>query len=117
MIRPAILIAEPEPDQALSVRKLVMETAKFNVLTAHSVTEGEKTLEKYPAVDAVVVHHHLRGHGKVLKCAKKMRADLPTILISPRGDTKAAADHGVSSHDPNELLELLRELLGDPRQL
>jgi hypothetical protein len=118
MIRPAILIAEPEPDQALSVRKLVVETAKFNVLTAHTVSEGEKTLEKFPALDAVVVHHHLRGHAKVLKKSKEMRPGLPTILISPRAETaKKEADHAVSSHEPQKLVELLRELLGDPRKL
>ncbi len=36
MPRPTLLIAEPEPEQALSVRKLVLETGKFNVLTARA---------------------------------------------------------------------------------
>jgi hypothetical protein len=34
--RPTLLVAESEPVEALSVRKLVLETDKFNVLTAHS---------------------------------------------------------------------------------
>ena len=36
MGRPTILIVEPEPNEALSARKLVVETAKFNVTTAYS---------------------------------------------------------------------------------
>src|SRR5437763_1250257 len=30
MPRPTVLVVEPEPHEALSVRKLVLETAKFN---------------------------------------------------------------------------------------
>src|SRR4051812_48605380 len=44
MARPTLLVAEPEPEAALSVRKLVLETAKFNVLTAHS---DEETVELF----------------------------------------------------------------------
>jgi hypothetical protein len=40
MPRPTVLVTEPEPLQALSVRKSVRETAKFNVLTAHSAREA-----------------------------------------------------------------------------
>jgi hypothetical protein len=36
---PTLLVAEPEPLEALSVRKLVLENAEFNVLTAHSRRE------------------------------------------------------------------------------
>jgi hypothetical protein len=39
MPRPTILVAEEEPSQALSVRKLVFETAKFNAFTAHSTRQ------------------------------------------------------------------------------
>ena len=33
LIRPAFIVAEPEPEQALSTRKLLLETFKFNVIT------------------------------------------------------------------------------------
>ena len=37
--RLAFLVIEPEPHEALSTRKLVLETAKHNVITAHSACE------------------------------------------------------------------------------
>jgi hypothetical protein len=40
--RPTFLMAEPE--QALSTRKLVLETAKFNVITAPLGTRGIRYL-------------------------------------------------------------------------
>lgn len=55
MERPTILIAEEEPGAALSTRKLVLETAKFNVLTAHSTREAITVFQKFPNVSAVVV--------------------------------------------------------------
>jgi hypothetical protein len=54
-IRPAFLVAEPEPQQALSVRKLVLETGKFNVLTAHSTHEAIDTFHLFPNVTAAIL--------------------------------------------------------------
>src|SRR3954470_176535 len=48
MVRPTLLVAETEPVSALSVRKLVLETAKFNVLTAHSQEEEIEILGVAP---------------------------------------------------------------------
>src|SRR5690349_14673320 len=51
--RPALIIVEPNPGEALSVRKLAVETAKFNVLTAHSAEEGIETLDRFPNADGI----------------------------------------------------------------
>src|SRR5690349_2301472 len=48
MRRPTLIVAEPEPGQALSTRKLVLETAKFNVLTAHSTDEALDVFQSFP---------------------------------------------------------------------
>ncbi|HEX6906594.1 MAG TPA: response regulator, partial [Terriglobales bacterium] len=58
-------MAEPEPDQAISARKLVLETAKFNVITAHSAREALDLCEQFPAIDALILHDGLEGD-----CAK-----------------------------------------------
>src|SRR6185503_18744271 len=55
MPRPTVLVAEPEPPQSLSVRKLVLETAKFNVLTAHSTREALDIFELFPNISAAVL--------------------------------------------------------------
>lgn len=118
-IRPTFLIAEPEPAHALSTRKLVMETAKFNVLTAHSSAETLETLERFPSVDAVVVHSELADARTTEIFAKVKQVDpgKPTILLmSGVQRSRKGADHILPSDDPESLLALLRELFGDPRR-
>lgn len=117
--RPVFIIAEPEPEQALSARKLVIETAKFNVITAHSVEELFFCLQDFPSAEAVVLHIAL-AKGGLEKLVKRLRLALPgkpIILLSPSAASARLTDHAVSSHDPQELVQLLRELFGDPRKM
>jgi CheY-like chemotaxis protein len=121
MPRPTILVAEPDPVQALSVRKLVIETAKFNVITAHSTEEAIDLFHIFPNVDAVVLVDSREVDcdvvGESIKGNRNgNRNKVPIILLSPRIGAKCDyADHHLSSHEPGELLELIREMLGDPR--
>jgi len=117
--RPVFIIAEPEPEQALSARKLVIETAKFNVITAHSVEELFTSLADFPSADAVVLHISL-AKGGLEKLVKRIRLALPgkpIILLSPSASPSRLTDYAVSSHDPQELVQLLRDLFGDPRKI
>ena len=116
--RPTFIIAEPEPDQAISARKLVLESAKFNVITAHSVAELRELLEVFPASDAVVIHECVPGGDvrAVLGEVKNKRPELTTIFLSPN-PIADVCDYQSNSHDPQELLELLRKLFGDPRKM
>ncbi len=119
MQRPTLLIAEPEPYNALSVRKLVMETAKFNVLTAHSTRETVELFHTFPNVSAVVL---AEGDGidcdRIVREIRPKAPSLSIIYLSPRiGGRCAEANHHLSSHEPQALLDLVRQLLGDPREL
>lgn len=118
MPRPALLIAEPEPLQALSTRKLVIETAKYNVLTAHSLEEAIEIADTSPALAALIVLSDLYGADKLVSTVKKSKPALTVICLSPNhgGDLKAA-DYHLSSHEPQQLVELCRKLFGDPRNL
>ena len=55
MARATFIVAEPEPEQALSARKLVLETAKFNVITSHSVSETRELLQQFPSFGCAVL--------------------------------------------------------------
>jgi CheY-like chemotaxis protein len=55
MPRPTLLVAESESVEALSVRKLVLETGKFNVLTAHSFREALDLFHLFPNISAAVI--------------------------------------------------------------
>ena len=118
MARPTLLIAEPEPNEALSVRKLVVETAKFNVITAYSAKEAVELLRRFPQVDAIVVIAEIKDCDKAIEAARSISASMPTIVLSANPSYRCGrAEHYISSHEPEELLELLRSLFGDPRKV
>jgi hypothetical protein len=48
MIRPCFLVIDQEHSNSISTRKLVIETARFNVLTAYSGAEAIQTLKNFP---------------------------------------------------------------------
>jgi DNA-binding response OmpR family regulator len=118
MPRPTLLVAEPEPSQALSVRKLVLETAKFNVLTAHSTREAFDLFHMFPNVSMAVL-----AGGEKIDCdavAKRIKGSapkIPLIFLATRiGAVCRDADHNLSSLEPEKLLDLVQSLLGDPRE-
>ena len=51
MPRATFLIVEVEPPEGISARKLVLETAKHNVITAYSAHEGLELFHRFPAID------------------------------------------------------------------
>lgn len=116
-MRPTILCAEPEPLQALSVRKLVLESAKFNVLTAHSTTEALETIKAFPAIAAaVLLAEDEIGYKRITDAIHKGLPNVPVVVLPPRdGLSHPRADHNLSSHSPEQLVDLMRKLLGDPR--
>ena len=120
MIRPTFLIAEIEPPDGLSARKLVLETAKFNVLTAYSLAEALELLNKFPQVNALVLHATICGAQcqNVIDDIRRRKPKLTLIVITPRHELRFEnVDHHVSSYEPQELLDLVRSLFGDPREL
>lgn len=115
--RPTLLVAEPEPAEALSVRKLVLETAKFNVLTAHSTREAINIFQSFPNISAVIaVDADSIDCEAITTAIKEAVPKIPAIALSARAGYRCTvADYHVSSHEPEQLLRLVRELLGDPR--
>lgn len=118
MIRPALLVAEREPENALTVRKLILETAKYNVITAYTAEEALETIDTFPRVAAAVITSNLGPENDceiVAKAVKQTNSKTPVIYLSPTGlgDCKWA-DHTLSTYEPDRLLSLVRSLLGDP---
>jgi DNA-binding NtrC family response regulator len=109
------LVIDPPEPEAISTRKLVLETAKYNVLTAFTAKEGAEILRSHP-VNAVVVHTRIMGGGvaEFIRKAKQLRPEAPVITISPQGNVLDGADHAMSSHDPVSLVDLLAKLFGVP---
>jgi len=113
-------MVEIEPPEGLSARKLVLETGKFNVITAYSVEEGLETLATFPKVHGVVLHASICKNGDCEKVLTQLRNrnsnGLMVALATSDSTHYKGADHTISSHEPQQLLNLLRSEFGDPRK-
>jgi hypothetical protein len=114
MVRPCFLVIDREFPGSISTRKLVIETAKFNVLTAYSGREAIETLRLFPAVHGVVLDEDVNDipcHA-LIAALKAINPIIPVIAISgPAGKHCPGADHHLESFDPKKLLEILGALL------
>ena len=114
MVRPCFLVVDREFPGSISTRKLVIETAKYNVLTAYSGQEALETFKTFPAVHGIVIDSELRDMpGETpTKGLKAIKGDIPVIAIcGPGQDPCPSADFELQSFDPKRLLELLGSLM------
>ena len=114
MIRPCFLVIDREFAGNISTRKLVIETAKFNVVTAYSGAEAIETLRRFPAMDGAVVDAGVSDVecNELVRTLKEIKAGLPVIAICGPGPNQCpAADYHLDSFSPEPLLKVLRELM------
>jgi CheY-like chemotaxis protein len=113
--RLAFLVVEVEPGQALSTRKLLLEGAKHNVLTAHSPEEGLRMFQRFPQVDVVAIDGSF-GDSVCSKLAEEVRREnknVPIVGFIPKVGARCSwADKTTNSHDPAGLLKLLEKMGG-----
>ena len=113
MSRPCFVVLDREFSGNISTRKLVLETAKFNVLTAYSAQEAIEIIERFPAVDAAVLDGGMRDAAiaEVARKIKERRPNIPVIVVcAPDGFRCPDADYQLEFFDPEALLELLQRL-------
>lgn len=117
IVRPCFLVVDREYSGSISTRKLVIETAKFNVLTAYSAIEGIETLRRFPAVDGVVMNAEMHDMecDELIDSLKQIRPTVPVIVVGRnwKGGCNNA-DHMVDTFEPGSLLIVLQGLC--PRQ-
>jgi DNA-binding NtrC family response regulator len=111
MVRPCFLMVDREFSSGISSRKLVIETAKFNVITAYNAEEAVETLMAYPAVNGAVVDEHTEGMDcpELVARLKAIKPSLPIIAIGNAGAC-SSADYHVESFNPAKLLLMLQKL-------
>ena len=117
MIRPCLLIIDREHSASISTRKLVIESAKFNVITAYSGSEALETFERFPAVDGMVLNAAMHDIAceQIVATVRKHSPKIPVIVIlGPGSQPCPGASHHLDSFDPATLLELLHKLF--PRE-
>jgi CheY-like chemotaxis protein len=113
VIRPCFLVVDKQYPGSISARKLVIETAMLNVLTAYSAEEAVEMLERFPNVDGVVMDTEVRGMPcpELIRRLRGIRPEIPVISVSPSGHEPCGGEQfHVSSYDPQDLLEQLQVL-------
>ncbi len=111
-VRPCFLVIDREFSGSISSRKLVLETAKFNVITAYSFAEAFATLERFPAVHSVVVSASVQQ--PCVEFTTEVKRLYPEVKIAATGFAGPAGygpvDRVVESYSPELLLETMRSL-------
>jgi CheY-like chemotaxis protein len=113
MTRPCFLVIDREHSGSISTRKLVIESAKFNVVTAYSGAEALETFERFPLVDGVVLNAAIHDVPcqQVVATIRARAPQLPIIVIQgSSGEPCPGASHYIDSFDPATLLELLHKI-------
>ena len=111
--RPCFLVIDREYPCSISARKLVLESAKLNVITAYSAEEAIDTLERFPNVDGIVLDTDVRGRTckDFIDQLRTKRANVPIITVSPSGHNPCGDEWlHISSFDPEKLLAALEKI-------
>jgi CheY-like chemotaxis protein len=110
IVRLVVLMVEVEHPEGISSRKLILETARHNVLTAYNEDDAVDLLQRFPNVDLAIIHTELQGREfeSTVRRLKEMRPNLYIVAISPRASGKLEGVNAVlSSYNPQELLEFI----------
>ena len=113
MTRPCFLVVDQEYAASISTRKLVIETAKFNVITAYSGAEALATVRRFPAVNGIVLDAGVKDMAseELVRRLKEVEPKIPVIVVGRPGTNFAKdADYHLASFDPAEILALLKKL-------
>jgi len=113
MVRPCFLVIDKQFPGSISTRKLVIETALLNVITAYNAEEAVQTFTRFPAVDGIVLDTEVHGLpcDRLIERLRAIRHDVPVITVSPSGYEPCGGEqYHVSSYDPRDLLDQIQQI-------
>ncbi len=114
MSRPCFLVVDREYVGSISTRKLVIETAKLNVITAYSSREAIEMLARFPNVDGIVMDAGMPDMpcSELVQRLKAMQPGKPIVIIgTPRQVRCDGADEYMEAFEPTRLLDKLRHII------
>lgn len=116
MNRPCFLVIDREFPGSISTRKLVIETAKYNVITAYSGKEAIELVTRFPAINGVVLDGGIQDIpcDEVVRQIKTLHPKIPiVVIVTPGFDSCLRSDYRLDSYDPARLLETLHKIKPD----
>ncbi len=110
MVRPCFLVIDREHPASISTRKLVIETAKLNVITAYSSEEALETLHAFPSVHGAVLDGFMKDIpcGELIRRLREVKPELPIVVVG--GHHCEDASHYIDHFEPQALLSVLKKL-------
>ncbi len=117
-LKRATILCIDDEEPGLQVRRLLLESAGYRVLSARSGAEGIRVFQAEP-VDAVVLDYWMSGMNgmAVAKELKRLNPGIPIMILSAYGtlldETLGVADIWLrkGEEEPQYILAKLRELL------
>jgi DNA-binding NtrC family response regulator len=113
MIRPCFLVVDREYSGSISTRKLVIETAKLNVITAYSGEEAVESFKRFPQINGVVIDAGIKdiSCARLIEELHAIEPNLPLIVVNTPGSAHCpGANFYLESFEPAKLLELLKTM-------
>jgi len=120
MDRPCFIVVDRDYPGSISTRKLVIESAKLNVITAYDAEEALATLRRFPHVDGVVVNASIGDDGgqcrALIDNLRQIVAGINVVITSAGGALDCDRshhdnnEHHIDNLNPRELLDCLQSL-------
>jgi CheY-like chemotaxis protein len=117
--QPRLILCIDDADIALRVRKLLLSSEGYNVLTAASAEEGFELFKQHP-VELVLADHFLSGKSgtEIAREMKGLKAEVPILIVSaamekPK-DLEFADGFLAKGEAPEILLDTIARLLAKP---
>ena len=113
IVRPCFIVMDAEHSGSISTRKLVIESAKLNVISSYTGAEAIETVRKFPAVDGLVCNVEVKDMpiSEIVQAVKNINPRLPIIAICPWLDRIPGVDYHVPTFDPRQLLDVLQSIM------
>ena len=115
----ALILCIDDADVALRVRKLVLSSAGYEVLTASSGEEGLEIFRQSP-VDLVIADHFLTAKTgtEIAEEMKQLKPDVPILIVSASADAPTGLEFAdgflAKGEPPAVLLNSIAGLLQRP---
>jgi CheY-like chemotaxis protein len=112
-----VILCIDDADVALRVRKLLLASAGYAVLTAASGEQGLEIFRQNP-VDLVIADHFLtdKTGSEIAKEMKELKPQVPILIVSASAEAPPGlefSDRFLSKGDgPNALLDVIEDMLG-----
>ncbi len=114
--KPPLILCIDDAEVALRVRKLLLASAGYSVLTASSGEEGLELFKLHP-VDLVIADHFLSDKTglETAQEMKQLKSGVPILLVSATSEQPSGMDFAdgflSKGEGPDVLLETIAELL------